>query len=236
MGAMKEFTKGLWAENPIFRIVLGMCPTLAVTTSANNGIGMGLAATFVLVGSNVMISALRNFIPKKIRIPGYIVIIATFVTVVDLAMNAYFHSLHKSLGIFIPLIVVNCIIMGRAEAYAAKNGVLYSMLDGLGMGLGFTISIVVIGMIRETLGYGTIFGTPVMGQSYIPFLLLILPPGAFILLGSMLGGMNRLEIYMAKKAGRTTTFRKEHDCASCEVFRGWFGHGEKGPEATEERG
>ena len=233
MGAMKEFTKGLWAENPIFRIVLGLCPTLAVTTSASNGIGMGLAATFVLVCSNVIISALRKFIPRKIRIPGYIVIIATFVTVVDLVMNAYFHPLHKELGIFIPLIVVNCIIMGRAEAYAQKNGVVYSLLDGLGMGLGFTISLVVIGAIREILGFGTIFGTPVMWQSYIAFLLIILPPGAFILLGSMLGAMNRLEIFMAKKAGRTPTLRKEHDCASCMVFRGWFGHGEQGPEAVE---
>lgn len=223
MGAMKELTKGLWAENPIFRIVLGMCPTLAITTSAENGIGMGLAATFVLVCSNVMISALRNFIPKKIRIPGYIVIIATFVTVVDLAMNAYFHPLHKALGIFIPLIVVNCIIMGRAEAFAQKNGVFYSMLDGIGMGLGFTISIVVIGSIREIIGLGTVFGAPVMNQSYVPFLLIGLPPGAFILLGSMLGAMNRLEIYMAKKAGRTPTFRKEHDCASCQIFGGWFG-------------
>jgi electron transport complex protein RnfE len=231
MGAAKEFTKGLWSENPIFRIVLGMCPTLAVTTNANNGIGMGLAATFVLVGSNVMISALRNFIPKKIRIPGYIVIIATFVTVVDLAMNAYFHPLHKALGIFIPLIVVNCIIMGRAEAYAAKNGVFYSLLDGIGMGLGFTISIVVIGAIREILGNGTIFGAQLMGASFVPFLLIILPPGGFILLGSMLGAMNRLEIRMAKKAGRTPTFRKEHDCASCEIFRGWFG--ERADEAAE---
>ena len=235
MGAMKEFTKGLWTENPIFRIVLGMCPTLAITTEAFNGIGMGLAATFVLVGSNVMISALRNFIPKKIRIPGYIVIIATFVTVVDLVMNAYLHPIYLKLGIFIPLIVVNCIIMGRAEAYAQKNGVLYSLLDGLGMGLGFTISIVVISMIRELIGFGTMFGVQIMGQAYVPFLLIILAPGAFILLGSMLGAMNRLEIYMAKKAGRTPTFRKEHDCASCEVFRGWFGHGEKGPEAAEER-
>jgi electron transport complex protein RnfE len=233
MGAVKEFTKGLWAENPIFRIVLGLCPTLAVTTSASNGIGMGLAATFVLVCSNVIISALRKFIPRKIRIPGYIVIIATFVTVVDLAMNAYFHELHKSLGIFIPLIVVNCIIMGRAEAYAQKNGVFYSLLDGLGMGLGFTISLVAIGAIREIIGFGTIFGTPVMWQSYIPFMLIVLPPGAFILLGSMLAGMNRLEIYMAKKAGRTPTIRKEHDCASCQIFRGWFGHGEQGPEAGE---
>jgi electron transport complex protein RnfE len=225
MGALRELTKGLWAENPIFRIVLGLCPTLAITTAAVNGIGMGLAATFVLVGSNVMISALRGVIPRKIRIPGYIVIIATFVTVVDLVMNAYFQPLHKALGIFIPLIVVNCIIMGRAEAYAAKNGVLYSMLDGIGMGLGFTISIVVIGMIRETLGSGTLFGVNVMGRSYIPFLLLILPPGAFILLGSVLGAMNRLEMHLAKRSGRAAVLRKEHDCASCEIFRGWFGEG-----------
>jgi electron transport complex protein RnfE len=233
MGAMKEFTKGLWAENPIFRIVLGLCPTLAITTSASNGIGMGLAATFVLVCSNVIISALRKFIPRKIRIPGYIVIIATFVTVVDLAMNAYFHELHKSLGIFIPLIVVNCIIMGRAEAYAQKNGVVFSLLDGLGMGLGFTISLVVIGVIREVIGNGTLFGAPIMWQSYIPFLLMILPPGAFILLGSMLGAMNRIEIALARRAGRPPVIRKEHDCASCQIYRGWFGHGEQGPEAIE---
>jgi len=223
MGAGNELVKGLWKENPIFRIVLGMCPTLAITTTAANGIGMGLAATFVLVGSNVMISALRNFIPSKIRIPGYIVIIATFVTIVDLVMNAYFHPLHKALGIFIPLIVVNCIIMGRAEAYAQRNGVWYSLLDGVGMGLGFTLSIVVIGMIRELLGNGTLFGATIMGPSYIPFLLIILPPGGFILLGSMLGAMNRLEIRMARRAGRAPSFRKEHDCASCTIFRGWLG-------------
>jgi electron transport complex protein RnfE len=233
MGAVKEFTKGLWAENPIFRIVLGLCPTLAITTTASNGIGMGLAATFVLVGSNIIISLLRNFIPRRIRIPSYIVIIATFVTVVDLVMNAYFHPLHKSLGIFIPLIVVNCIIMGRAEAFASKNPVLLSMLDGLGMGLGFTISIVVIGVIREMFGYGTIFGAHVMGHSYVPFLLFVLPPGAFILLGSMLGGMNRLEIYLARRAGRTPVLRKEHDCASCTIFRGWLGG--RADEAAEQR-
>jgi len=233
MGAGNEFTKGLWKENPIFRIVLGMCPTLAVTTTAMNGIGMGLATTFVLVGSNVMISALRNFIPSKIRIPGYIVIIATFVTIVDLVMNAYFHPLHKALGIFIPLIVVNCIIMGRAEAYARRNGVIYSMLDGIGMGLGFMVSIVVIGMIRETLGSGTLFGAAIMGASYVPFLLLVLPPGAFILLGAMLGTMNRLEVRLAERAGRAPAFRKEHDCASCTVFRGWLGAepDDKAPEA-----
>ncbi|HVO76863.1 MAG TPA: electron transport complex subunit E [Candidatus Bathyarchaeia archaeon] len=223
MGAAKEFTKGLWAENPIFRLVLGMCPTLAITTSAANGIGMGIAATFVLVGSNAFISSLRGFIPTKIRIPCYIVIIATFVTVVDLVMNAYFHSLHKALGIFIPLIVVNCIIMGRAEAFARKNGVLYSTIDGLGMGLGFTLSLVAIGAIREGLGNGTIFGAQVMGASYVPFLLMVLPPGAFMLLGAMLGGMNRIEMHLARRSGRPSAIRREHDCASCEIFRGWFG-------------
>lgn len=233
MGAGNELVKGLWKENPIFRIALGICPTLAITTSAVNGIGMGLAATFVLVGSNVMISALRNWIPKKIRIPGYIVIIATFVTVVDLVMDAYMQPLHKALGIFIPLIVVNCIIMGRAEAYAQKNGVIYSMLDGIGMGLGFTLSIVVIGMIRETLGNGTLFGAQILPTTYIPFLLIILPPGAFILLGSMLGGMNRLEIYLARRAGRTPTFRKEHDCATCTIFGGWLGAEPPGQQAPE---
>lgn len=227
MGALHELTKGIWKENPIFRIVLGMCPTLAITTTAQNGIGMGLAATFVLVGSNVMISTLRNFIPKKIRIPAYIVIIATFVTVVDLAMNAYFHPLHKALGIFIPLIVVNCIIMGRAEAFAAKNGVLYSLLDGVGMGLGFTISIVLIGSIRELIGSGTLFGATVMGPAYVPFMLLVLPPGAFILLGSMLAGMNRIEIALARREGRAPSIRKEHDCASCMIFGGWFDADEK---------
>jgi Na+-translocating ferredoxin:NAD+ oxidoreductase subunit E len=236
MRAAGEFTKGLWGENPIFRLALGMCPTLAVTTTARNGVGMGLAATFVLLGSNATISALRAFIPQKIRIPGHILIIATFVTVVDLVLNAYVHPLHEALGIYLPLIVVNCIIMGRAEAYARKNGVVYSMLDGLGMGLGFTLSLVVIGMIREILGGGTLFGAQVMGRSYIPFLLMILPPGAFILLGSILGGMNRLEIHLAKRAGRTPRIRREHDCASCEIFRGWFGHGEQGPEATGGRG
>ncbi len=235
MGAGKEFMKGLWSENPIFRVVLGLCPTLAVTTAAQNGVGMGIAATFVLVCSNVIISMLRNFIPKKIRIPAYIVLIATFVTVVDLVMNAYFNPLHKALGIFIPLIVVNCIIMGRAEAFASKNGVLYSLLDGLGMGIGFTISLVVIASIRELLGNGTVFGAAVMGPSYVPFLLLILPPGAFILLGTMLGAMNRVEIMLARRAGRTPAFRKEHDCASCAIFAGWSDAAER-VKALEETG
>lgn len=235
MRAGRELMKGLWSENPIFRVVLGLCPTLAVTTSAENGVGMGIAATFVLLCSNVIISLLRTFIPKKIRIPAYIVIIATFVTVVDLVMNAYFNPLHKALGIFIPLIVVNCIIMGRAEAFASKNGVFYSLIDGLGMGAGFTISLVAIAAVRELLGNGTLFGAAVMGASYVPFLLLILPPGAFILLGTMLGAMNRVEMALASRAGRPPAFRKEHDCAHCVIFAGWSDAAEKA-KALEEAG
>ena len=227
MNAWKEFAKGFWSENPIFRLVLGLCPTLAVTTTAENGIGMGLAATFVLVCSNTVIAMMRNFIPKKIRIPAFIVAIATFVTIVDLVMNGYFHALHKSLGLFIPLIVVNCIILGRAEAFASKNGIVISVIDGLGMGFGFTISLVLLGAIRELLGNGTIFGAAILGDSYIPLLLMILPPGAFIVLGMLLGLMNQAEIRLAERTGRTPLIRKEHDCASCAIHRSWFGGGEK---------
>ena len=189
----QEFKKGLWKENPVFRLILGMCPTLAVTTAAVNGIGMGLATTFVLVCSNMMIAKLRDIIPNKVRIACYIVIIATFVTIVDLVMHAYFYQLHKTLGLFIPLIVVNCIILGRAEAFASRNPVKASVYDGLGMGIGFTLALVALGSIRELLGNGTIFGLAIMGESYLPFLLMILPPGAFLTLGFMLGIMNKIE-------------------------------------------
>ncbi|OQX83852.1 MAG: electron transport complex subunit RsxE [Candidatus Latescibacteria bacterium 4484_7] len=222
MGAWKEFSKGLWSENPIFRIVLGMCPTLAVTTSASNGIGMGLATTFVLVASNVVISAVRHLIPKKIRIPAFIVTIATFVTIVDLAMNGYFHALHKSLGLFIPLIVVNCIILGRAEAFASKNSVVLSFFDGLGMGLGFTLSLGILGSIRELFGNGSIFGVVIFGKSYLPLLLMILPPGAFIVLGILLGLMNQFELKMAARQGRLPIIKREHNCATCVLHKNWF--------------
>jgi len=188
----RQFWRGIVAENPIFRLVLGMCPTLAVTTEAVNGIGMGLATAFVLVCSNVAVSLLRSVIPAKVRIPAYIVVIATFVTVVDLVMNAYAHDLHKALGVFIPLIVVNCIILGRAEAFASKNGWLPSVADGLGMGLGFTLSLTLLGSVRELLGNGTWFGLSVMGAGYQPLIVMILPPGAFITLGCLLAVMNRL--------------------------------------------
>ncbi len=192
MTIVREFTKGFWRENPIFRLVLGICPTLAVTTAAINGIAMGLATTFVLVCSNVVISLLRNFIPSRVRIPSFIVVIASFVTIVDLVMAGFFFQLHKTLGLFIPLIVVNCIILGRAEAFASKNPLMDSLADGFGMGLGFTLSLLVLGSIREVLGNGTLFNVPVFGPGYFPFLVMVLPPGAFITLGFLLALMNRL--------------------------------------------
>ncbi|MGD9201541.1 MAG: electron transport complex subunit E [Chitinispirillia bacterium] len=186
----KEFTRGLWKEMPPFRLVLGLCPTLAVTKSAENGIGMGVAATFVLICSNIIISILRNVIPKKVRIACYISIIATFVVIVELLMQAFTYGLYERLGIFIPLIVVNCIILGRAEAFASKNSVILSAADGLGMGLGFTISLFIVGSIREIIGAGTLFSMNIMGESYQPFAFMIEAPGAFICLGLILCIMN----------------------------------------------
>lgn len=193
MNLGREFTKGLWRENAVFKLVLGMCPTLAVTTSAENGLGMGLATTFVLICSNVAVALLRKVIPSQVRIPAYIVLIASFVTVVQLCMEAYVYNLYQALGIFIPLIVVNCIILGRAEAFAGKNAVLPSLVDGAGMGLGFTLALFVLGSVRELFGSGALFGFTLFGASYPPFLLLILPPGAFVTLGLLLALMNRLE-------------------------------------------
>ena len=196
--AIQEFTKGLWAEIPPFRLVLGLCPTLAVTKSVGDGFGMGLATTFVLVCSNVLISLLRNVIPKKVRIACYIIVIATFVTIVELLMQAYAYSLFESLGIFIPLIVVNCIVLGRAEAFAAKNKVVPSLADGLGIGIGFTLSLTALSFFREVLGSGSFtvpFGatyTDVLGASFQPFSFMVEAPGAFVCLGLMLCGMNML--------------------------------------------
>ncbi len=191
----KEFTKGLWAEIPPFRLVLGLCPVLAVTKSVENGIGMGVATTFVLVFSNLLISLLRNIIPSKVRIACFIVIIATFVTIVELLMQAYTYELFLKLGIFIPLIVVNCIVLGRAEAFASKNGPVLSIADGLGIGLGFTLSLAALGGVRELIGNGTITiwgGVPFfeMGANFIPFQFMIEAPGAFVGLGLMLCLMN----------------------------------------------
>jgi electron transport complex protein RnfE len=193
MNLTREFTKGIWRENAVFRLVLGMCPTLAVTTSAENGLGMGLATTFVLLCSNIVISALRKVIPPQVRIPAFIVIIASFVTVVQLVMEAYVYDLYKALGIFIPLIVVNCVILGRAEAFASKNRLIPSVVDGAGMGLGFTLALFVLGAVRELSGSGSLLGASLFGSAYPPFLLMILPPGAFIALGLLLALMNRVE-------------------------------------------
>jgi electron transport complex protein RnfE len=190
MKSIKILVNGILKENPVFKLILGMCPTLAVTTAAENGVGMGLAATFVLVCSNLVISLLKNFIPEKVRIPGFVVVIATFVTIVGRLMEAYLPDLNKSLGLFIPLIVVNCIILQRAEAFASKNSVWDSVLDGLGMGLGFTLALTVLGSIREILGAGTWFGMQVMPSSFSPAVIMILPPGAFITLGLLLALLN----------------------------------------------
>jgi electron transport complex protein RnfE len=193
---LREFTKGLWEINPTFKQILGMCPTLAVTVSAINGIAMALATTFVLVFSSLLISIVRKWIPNQVRIASYIVIIATFVTVVDLVMKAQFVELSKALGPFIPLIVVNCIILGRAEAFASKNNPLRSVLDALGNGAGFLISLFVLGSIREIIGSRTILGYQVMPNGFEPWLIMILPAGAFLTLGLMMGFAN---LYIERK-------------------------------------
>ncbi len=195
----KIFLNGIVTENPTFRLVLGMCPTLAITTSVLNGLGMGLATTFVLVCSNFVISLIRNFVPSKVRIPAYIVVIATFVTIVQLLLEAFLPSLSQSLGLFIPLIVVNCIIFARAESFASKNPPLASMADGLGMGLGFTISLSIISAVRELIGSGTLLGFPVLGGNYPGVLLFILAPGGYITLGLVMVAFNAV---MKKIDGR----------------------------------
>jgi len=190
MSNLKYFTNGLLKENPLFVLVLGTCPALAVTTAALNGVGMGAATTFVLVCSNLLIALLKNLIPNKVRIVAFILIIASFVTIVDLVMKAFTPDLYKTLGIFIPLIVVNCIILGRAEAFAQKNSVPRSLLDGLGMGIGFTLALTIMGSIREILGNGTIFDIRLVSQDARTILLFILPPGAFLTYGYLIAIMN----------------------------------------------
>lgn len=189
---LKIITNGLIKENPTFVLILGMCPTLATTSSAINGLGMGLATLFVLVGSNVAVSLLKNVIPDQVRIPAYVVVIATFVSVVQMSMEAYTPALYESLGIFIPLIVVNCIVLGRAEAFASKNTVFASMLDGLGMGLGFTFALTLLGVVREILGTGKVFGIGLFPESY-GMLIFVLAPGAFIALGYLIAIMNKFK-------------------------------------------
>ena len=201
MNLFRVFKNGIIDENPTFRLVLGTCPTLAVTTSAINGIGMGLSTMAVLIGSNVAISMLRKFIPAKVRIPAYVTVIAGFVTIVQMLLKAYVPSLDKALGIFIPLIVVNCIILARAEAFANKNTVIASAVDGLGMGIGFTLALVMIGSIREILGNGSIFGLTLFGESISPALALILPPGGFLVFGILIGVVNRFTSIKIKSTG-----------------------------------
>jgi len=198
MKLLGEFMKGLWRENPTFRIVLGLCPTLAVSTTVVNGIGMGVAATFVLIGSNIFVSLVRNIVPEKVRIPCYIVIIATFVTIADLTMKAYAPLLSRSLGMFVPLIVVNCIVLGRAEAFSSKEPPLKSIFDALGMGLGFTWALILISSIREVLGNGTILGFPI-NSSFEPPLFMILAPGALLTIGLLIGVINLITININRR-------------------------------------
>jgi len=197
--SIKEFTKGFWKENPILVMLLGMCPTLAVTTTAINGLTMGLAVVFVLTCSSIIISIIRNIIPKQVRIAVFIVVIATFVTMVDLFLKAFFLDLSKQLGPFIPLIVVNCIILGRAEAFASKNTVWLSFLDALGVSLGFTLTLLFLSGIREVLGMRTFFGVKILGSIFEPWLIMLLPPGAFITLGFMLGAKNLIDRKLKEK-------------------------------------
>ena len=222
MKFIHELTKGLWKENPTFRLVLGMCPTLAVSTSLENALGMGIAATFVLVGSNTVISLIRKVVPDMVRIPCYIVVIAAFTTIVDLLLNAYAHALHQSLGIFIPLIVVNCIILGRAEAFAARNSVLLSVADGIGMGLGFTLSLSAISILRELLGAGsiTVWG-PLKWHvaGFDPMILLVLAPGGFVVLGLLLGLMNHIQARAAARQGKRFTPPAHLDCRQCTLCK-----------------
>lgn len=208
-GLWHEFSKGILNENPVLRLVLGTCSTLAITTAASNAIGMGLATTFVLVCSNAVISLLRKVIPDKVRIPCYIVVIAGFVTVVQMLIEAFSPSLKAALGIYLPLIVVNCIIFGRAEMFASKNKVLPSILDGLGMGIGFTATLLAMGIIRELLGSGTVFGLPILSNFMPPIVIFLLPPGGFFVFGMLIAIVNKI-----------TGEGKEPEEMGCKGFKG----------------
>ena len=207
---IERLYNGIIKENPTLVLMLGMCPTLAVTTSGSNGLGMGLSTTAVLIMSNLMISALRKIIPDKVRMPAFIVIVASFVTIVDLLIQGFLPALNDSLGIYIPLIVVNCIILGRAEAYASKNPVGLSIFDGIGMGLGFTVALTILGTIRELIGAGTVFGFQVMPDAYEPFSIFIMAPGAFFVLAILTGIQNRLKLKSA-----TNGDAKEESTLAC---------------------
>lgn len=215
--AMERLWNGMVKENPTFVLMLGMCPTLAVTTSAINGIGMGLTTTVILALSNLMISMLRKIIPDGVRVPAFIVVVASFVTIVQFLLEAYIPSLNDSLGLYIPLIVVNCIILGRAEAYASKNPPASSLFDGIGMGLGFTIGLTSIGIIRELIGVGTIFGFQILPESYEPVSIFVMAPGAFFVLAFLTAVQNRVKMNLAKKGKDTSKIQSGcgGDCAAC---------------------
>ena len=215
--AMERLWNGMVKENPTFVLMLGMCPTLAVTTSAVNGIGMGLTTTVILALSNLMISMLRKIIPDGVRVPAFIVVVASFVTIVQFLLEAYIPSLNDSLGLYIPLIVVNCIILGRAEAYASKNPPAASLFDGIGMGLGFTIGLTSIGIIRELIGVGTIFGFQILPESYEPVSIFVMAPGAFFVLAFLTAVQNRVKMNLAKKGKDTSKIQSGcgGDCAAC---------------------
>lgn len=233
---LERLWNGIVKENPTFVLMLGMCPTLAVTTGAVNGLGMGLSTAAVLVMSNMMISLLRKIIPGGVRMPAYIVIVAAFVTVVEMLLHAFVTPVYDSLGIFIPLIVVNCIILGRAEAYASKNGVVSSIFDGLGMGLGFTVALTLIGLVRELLGAGTAFGMRVMPDGFTPVSVFILAPGAFFVLAVLTALQNKLRAPCATNIDRdTTSLACGGDCARCHGSCGAANHAAVTAEATERK-
>ena len=212
---LQILTNGIIKENPVLVLVLGTCPTLAVTTMAKNAIGMGLAATFVLLGSNIVISLLKKVIPDKVRIPCYIVVIAGFVTLLSALLQAYVPDVYSALGIFLPLIVVNCIILGRAEAYAGKHGPIPSLFDGIGMGLGFTVGLTLIGMFRELIGAGTLFGIQVMPSAYEPVNIFIMAPGAFLVLAMLVAVQNRIKRQKSEKTGKPAVPAEETGCMAC---------------------
>ncbi|XPV77219.1 MAG: electron transport complex subunit RsxE [Desulfovibrio sp.] len=219
--AWQEFSKGLWKELPPFRVLLGLCPTLAVTSTAENGLGMGLAVLFVLTLSNLIISTVRKIIPSKVRIACFIVIAASLVVTVELLMQAYTYPLYQQLGIFVPLIVVNCLILGRAEAFASRNGIGLSLLDALGMGIGFTASLTFLGAIREFFGTGELFGVQMMGEGFLPMSFMVKAPGAFVCLGLILAGMNVFNTWYARRHEEAPPEMREADsgcgsgCDSC---------------------
>ena len=216
---MNKYTErlynGIWKENPIFVQMLGLCPTLAVTTSAMNGLGMGLSSTVVLIAANFIISLMRSIIPGRVRLPGEIVIVASLVTIVDMLMEGFTPSLYSALGIYIPLIVVNCIILGRAEAFAMKNKPVISAFDGAGMGLGFTVGLTLIGMFRELIGAGTLFGIQVMPSAYEPVNIFIMAPGAFLVLAMLVAVQNRIKRQKSEKTGKPAVPAEETGCMAC---------------------